>query len=456
MPREWRLEWQGDRVNHSTLLSPPITDRSTAPEPQAPARPVRVALLGCGLIGTALVEALADDPSLEPSIALVRDSRKPRASRVCALTESLDEVLASKPDVAVECLGGIEPAATLCEQLLLAGIPVVSANKQMVAASLPRLAAAARASGAQLRFDAAVCAGVPVLDAVARLRAAGIRSIRAVLNGTTQWIIDEVTRTGAPLDECLAQAIALGYAEPDPSADLSGRDTADKLSLLCAAAGLGSIPADSIPTRGLTHGAERLETEDIRDLQRWGALRLVARLDVSAMTSPGLLRLSVEPTLVPRRSSLGSVAQTENLVEVQTTRAGIMTVRGPGAGAQPTIAALLADIDGVIRGGPSWTTRQTVSSKLAAAPCEWHQAFRISIPRHDDSAPVLLSRIQSELPQLARQHSLRLGALHSDSDRLLVSFKGPDAGFLSLEAHLRASGFRVRRVAVDAAVRLFE
>ncbi len=463
---------------HSTLLLPPTTDRSAARDLQAPPRPVRVALLGCGLIGSALADALGDDPSLEPSIALVRDRSRKRASRVHQWTDSLEEVLASSPDVAVECLGGIEPAATFCERLLRAGVPVVSANKQMVAASLPRLAEAARLSGAQLRFDAAVCAGVPVLDAVARLRTAGIQSIRAVLNGTTQWIIDEVTRSGAPLDDCLAQAIALGYAEPDPSADLSGRDSADKLSLLCAAAGLGSIAADEIPTRGLTHGGERLETEDIRDLQRWGALRLVARLDVVTDSAPqtgagcgagcgagggaggapdrASVRLSVEPTLVPRRSPIGSVSQTENIVEVQTTRAGVMTVRGPGAGAQPTIAALLADIDGVIRGGPGWTTQRSTALRPQSASSERHRALRVSSLATNQSllhSPA--TRVHEQLSTMAGSQGLTVGAIDVDGGRLLASLRGSPEGLATIEAELRASGLRTRSVAIDPSVRLF-
>ncbi|MBL9141350.1 MAG: NAD(P)-binding domain-containing protein, partial [Phycisphaerae bacterium] len=191
-------------------------------------RPMRVALLGCGNIGGALAEELREHSApLHICAALVRDPTRARPVGAGLVCTTADQVLAAEPDLVVECLGGTEWPAQVCEQFLLAGVSVVSANKSMAAAALPALNAAARVSGAHLRFDAAVCAGVPVLEAVARLRHARIRDVRGIVNGTCNYILHAMEQRGIEQAEALAEAMARGYAEPDPTADLSGRDSAE-------------------------------------------------------------------------------------------------------------------------------------------------------------------------------------------------------------------------------------
>lgn len=268
---------------------------TTPPIISTPPRTTRIALLGCGGIGTALAQALAEHDGYELTGALVRsvEGRK-RPAAVPRLTNSFDEILAQRPDVVVECLGGIEPAASWCERLLESGVSVVSANKLMAAESLDRLARAALRGGAQIRFDA-----------VARLRSAGITAVRGVVNGTTQWMLDEVTERKVTVEAALFEAIRLGYAEPDPSADLSGRDSADKLSLLSAAAGFGLVPIAAIAVAGLADARGSLISDDILDFQRWGALRLVAEVTREEVGAP--ISASVTPTLVARTDVLDSI-----------------------------------------------------------------------------------------------------------------------------------------------------
>ncbi len=407
----------------------------------------RIALLGCGGIGAALAVALAEHDSYELTGALVRsvEARK-RPLGVGCLTDSFEAILASKPDVVVECLGGVEPAASWCERLLERGVHVVSANKLMVADSLDRLSRAAQRGNAQIRFDAAVCAGVPVLDAVARLRSAGITSIRGVVNGTTQWILDEVTARKVTVEAALHEAIRLGYAEPDPSADLSGRDSADKLSLLAAAAGFGLVPVSSVATAGLVDGERSLEREDILDFQRWGALRLVAHATRTDVDSP--LCLSVSPTLVARNDALARVTGTENVVELHTTRAGRITLRGPGAGAQPTVAALLADIDACVGGGRSWASGPHHAATLDAdplAPQRW--ALRVSSDKGESAASAA---------RAAEKHALHLEAVHSNAQRVLLAVSGSSLEVHKLRASLEAAAARVRVVRLDAGIKIVE
>jgi homoserine dehydrogenase len=302
---------------------------------------VRVALLGCGNIGSALAAELqrraTAAPGHELSICsvLVRDAHKHRHLR--RAVTSVEDVLRSKPDIVVECMGGVTAPAHACERALRAGIHVVSANKSMVAACLPALRAAARAGGAQLRFDAAVCAGVPVLDAVARLRPAHIVQLQGVVNGTCNFILDAMAKRSVDFHEAVQQAIAHGYAEPDPSADLGGQDSAEKLRLLAEAAGLGVLPAEAVHTQGL-YGIDRASLHDIR------ALGHDVRLLASVQRGPADIHATVRPTIVRAASPFAAAAGTHNVVHVETELAGTVALSGPGAGARPTVAALLADI----------------------------------------------------------------------------------------------------------------
>ncbi len=433
-----------------TTATSQIASRLPAAVP-APRQPARIALLGCGGIGSALAEALLEHDAYCVSNVLVRNiSSRTRSTSIKCFTESFEEVLSKRPDVVVECLGGIEPAATWCERLLESGISVVSANKLMIAASLSRLSRAAQRGNAQLRFDAAVCAGVPVLDSVGRLRSAGIKSIRGVVNGTTQWIIDamssNMSSNGASFDDALRDAIRLGYAEPDPSADLSGRDSADKLSLLTAAAGFGILPVSAIAASALTHGLERIEREDIRDFERWGALRIVA--SVTMEHASATLRASVQPTIVSRADALARARGTENVVEVSTVRAGCVTLRGLGAGAQPTLAALLADLEACLDGGRSWATN-THSDAVLDCNESTRDRWAIRITESESLTPAALVR-------LIENSHLRLDALHTNAQRALIAVEGTTHQRDTLLAALQASNARIRSARLDEHVKIVE
>ncbi len=404
-----------------------------------------VALLGCGGIGNALVAALAESPHFRISGALVRDVARPRHRAVERVTNDLDEILAQRPDVVVECLGGMEPAASWCERVLDAGIPVVTANKLMVAAALPRLTAAAHRSGARLRFDAAVCAGVPVLEAVARLRWAGVRGIRGVINGTSQWIIDDVTRRRVSLEESLSEAISRGYAEPDPSADLSGRDSADKLCLLAAAAGFGPFAGTDIVCSGLTGPDGTLDADDLLDFQRWGALRIVANASFccDSTGAPCVGALTVEPMLVPRRSALGLASGTETVVVVDTIRAGSVTLRGPGAGAQPTVAALLADVEATLARESSWVSRPL----RAVLPAPAQHGARRRVVRVTAAAGQSLDG--PRLLTAADAHGVRTAASDVRTNSALLCTEATECATRLFDAELTARGLRSSWVGVD-------
>ncbi len=309
--------------------------------------PLRVALLGCGTVGREVAEQLLAGRLAGVTLVgiLVRDTSRDRGlppNAKALLTDRFDDILASTPDVVIEVLGGIDPATTYVHQLLARGIPVVTANKTLVAHAGESLAAAARAHNIPFAFEAAVGASLPVVAALRALRADRVRSIQAVLNGTCNFILTRMGESGISMEAAIAQAQALGLAEPDPSADLSGRDTAEKLVILARESG---CPADAA-TIGhvIREGIESLTADDLRAARRDGrAIRLIA--EYHAPDSPGQpARLRVGPALLPLLHPLARLEGPENGIEIECESAGRVHLRGLGAGPKPTAAALLGDV----------------------------------------------------------------------------------------------------------------
>ncbi|HEY6356743.1 MAG TPA: hypothetical protein VIX35_00780, partial [Vicinamibacterales bacterium] len=250
------VAWQAedlDRLTPDLAVGTPV-DRSTAPG----VRPIRVGLLGCGRIGQAVVATAraerdrlaAAGVDLTFARALVRNVDKPRATAV-PLVARADSFVVDDLDVLVEVLGGLEPARSLVARALTAGVPVVSANKTLIAhegAALDRLACR---HATVLAYDAAVLAGVPFLGSLARRPLlSGAHRIAGIVNGTSH-VITTALEAHVPFDRALAEAIERGYAEPDSSADLSGRDAAEKLTILLRLAGVARVRVEQLTTRGI-------------------------------------------------------------------------------------------------------------------------------------------------------------------------------------------------------------
>ncbi|MEX2217661.1 MAG: homoserine dehydrogenase [Phycisphaerales bacterium] len=299
----------------------------------------RVAVLGCGVVGSEVVRqvlARGDELGLEVARVLVRDPHRPREVPRELLTADAEEVFAAAPDVVVEAIGGVEPAGRLVERALRAGIAVVSANKTLLAHRGPALRRLSGASGAPLACEAAVGSAVPVLAALRQLAGDRVLSLRAVVNGTCNFILTRM-ESGLGMDAALREAQERGLAEADPSADLSGRDSAEKLCILGSAAGLAELTPDAVPTRGI----EGVCPDDLAEARRAGrCLRLVAELEAGV---PGLFA-RVGPALVPRAHPLASLHGEENGVLLRCELAGDLFLRGPGAGPRPTASAILGDV----------------------------------------------------------------------------------------------------------------
>ncbi|MBC7643607.1 MAG: homoserine dehydrogenase, partial [Thermoleophilia bacterium] len=297
-----------------------------------------VALLGYGTVGTSIHRLLvehrehirhATGRDVDVTSALVRDASLPRAELTGAgssmqLIDTADELFASKPDLICEVLGGLEPARTLVLRALEAGIPVVTANKQLVARHGIELFAAAAASGTQLRFEASVCGAIPVVRMLREsLAAARIDEVLGILNGTTNFMLGGMIDEGMGYDEALAQAQELGYAEPDPTDDVTGLDAAAKLAILAGIAFHTRASIDDITTSGITG----LTADDATYAAALNCrIKLIGR---AQRTKRGGMLLEVAPTLVPLSHPLAPVSGATYAVLVRGATFRELMVQGP-------------------------------------------------------------------------------------------------------------------------------
>jgi len=333
--------------------------------------PVRVALLGCGVVGTEVVRLLttqAEDLAARSGAPLeivgiaVRDVDAPRDPIVGRhlLTDDA-EALVDRADVVVEVMGGVEPARTLLLRALERGAAVVTANKALLGADGPTLYGAADAAGADLYFEAAVAGAIPLVRPV-RESLAGDRITRVlgIVNGTTNYVLDQMTTTGLSLDDALARAQELGYAEADPTADVEGHDAAAKAAILASLAFHTRVSVDDVHCEGIMS----VTADDVAWARESGH---VVKLLAIAERSNGGVVVRVHPALVPEDHPLASVRGAFNAVFVEAEAAGELMFYGRGAGGLPTASAVLGDLVTVarhrVRGG-----KGPVESRYAELP----------------------------------------------------------------------------------------
>lgn len=302
------------------------------------ADPLRVAILGCGNVGAEVARRLLEREDVRLTRVLVRDVHRPRPVGRALLTRSIDEVFESRPDAIIELLGGVEPALGCIEAALRRGMHVITANKSIIARHGEALHDLAAAHGARLRCEASVGAGTPILAALDQLRGDRITAIRGIVNGTCNFILTRMEATGCTLDEALRKAQQLGYAEPDPTADLTGRDSAEKLCVLAQRAGWGWLHPDAVSMHGIT----TITAEDVRSARRQRCvIRLIAEAERHA---DGAVTLRVGPCFVPVAHGLASVTGCGNAFEIEAQLAGCIHLQGPGAGPRCTASAILGDL----------------------------------------------------------------------------------------------------------------
>jgi len=304
---------------------------------------INICLLGVGQVGSAIAKLVVEGVNALPipvtiTAGLVRDVGLPRRTDAVRLTSSGAAVLDSAPDVVIEVLGGLEPARTLILEALARGIPVVTANKTVVAHYGDEILAAAAAARVPFRYEAAVIAGVPFLGTFARRPLAShVTRLTGIVNGTTNYILSKMTFEGCDFATALAQAQAQGFAEPDPSKDVDGIDAAEKLAILIRQFFGVSIAPDDLDVRGI----RGVTAADLATARRAGG---TIKPIVFAERSSSRVSAFVGPEFVANSHPLAALNGTTNGVILQRAGGQELTFTGPGAGPDVTAITILDDV----------------------------------------------------------------------------------------------------------------
>ncbi|WP_434621535.1 homoserine dehydrogenase [Arthrobacter sp. A5] len=336
---------------------------------------LKVALLGCGNVGSQVARILLEDADalaartgarLELSGIAVRTIDAPRGAELPRELFTTDAAaLVKSADIVIELLGGIEPARTLILSAIEHGACVVTGNKALLAADGPTLYEKADAAGVQLSYEAAVAGAIPILRPI-RDSLAGdkITRVLGIVNGTTNFILDQMDSTGAQFDDALKEAQRLGYAEADPTADVEGHDAAAKAAILASLSFHTRFALENVHCQGISS----VTAADIAAAKDAGfvikLLAIAEKLSVSAADggTEGVC-VRVHPTLLPREHPLAAVRGAFNAVFIEAESAGELMFYGQGAGGTPTASAVLGDVVSAARrlvlGGPGRTETTT-------------------------------------------------------------------------------------------------
>ena len=366
---------------------------------------LKIAIAGLGTVGGGVIKALSSrGPSLsaqagrELKIVAVsaRDPRKKRDFEIKGLLSDPMALVKSDADVVVELIGGEDGVArALVEAALENGKHVVTANKALLARHGKRLAELAEKKDLQLKVEAAVAGGIPIVTTLREaLIAHGVDAVKGILNGTCNYILTEMEVSGRPFDEVLKDAQAKGYAEKtDPTLDIGGGDTAHKLALLSSLA-FGTAPdLDNMKVDGITS----ITALDIAFATEFGYR--IKLLGVARRTSSGIDQ-RVHPAMVPARTPLANVDGTANGVVVDAGEAGSFFFSGRGAGEAPSASAVVSDIVEIARGSfgpvfgrPAESLKALTPADPGATQSAWYLRFQVL------DAPGVLAEIAGRLSE---------------------------------------------------------
>ncbi len=406
---------------------------------------VPVALLGYGTVGAAVDRLLTDNADdieratghrLRVVRALVRDGDRERSFAPSGGVLTTDfAAIRDDPEIAVvaEVMGGIEPARGYVLELLAAGKPVVTANKQLIAQRGAELFPAASAAGVQLRFEASVCAAIPVIKVLREaLVVSNVHRVLGIVNGTTNYILTKMEE-GETYEGALAEAQRLGFAEADPTEDVSGADAAAKMAILATIAFGSRVTLDEVAFEGI----ESIVPGHIRAADEMG---MVVRLVGSATLADGAVDVRVQPSLVDRHHPLAAIEGAFNAVMLEGDAIREITLEGPGAGGIETASAVVADMvsivgttgTGFLQDDAAWRTLQQLP------PGELRSRFYLRV-EVDDRAGVLA-------------HVAERLAAHGVSVARLVQHQTGEGAALHVVTHEAATGDVDRALAEIAAL----
>ena len=429
-----------------------LTSVQPAPEIEvSSAAPLRVALLGCGTVGTEVARLITEQASdlrarvgrpLElVGIAVRRLNRhRPGIDRDLLTTDAQSLVSRDDVDLVIEVIGGIEPARSLILTALEHGASVVTANKVLLAEDGATLFAAAEQAHADLYFEAAVAGAIPIIRPLREsLVGDEITSVIGIVNGTTNFILDRMDSEGAGFDEALAEAQELGYAEADPTADVEGFDAAAKAAILASLAFHSRVRAADVYREGITE----VTTADVASAREIGCVvKLLAICQLSPLGPGGEERtvsVRVHPAMIPRSHPLAGVGGAYNAIFVESQSAGRLMFYGPGAGGSPTASAVLGDLVTVARnrvrgavgpGESSYAARPVVS--IGSVVTRYHLSLEVA-----DVAGVLATIAQSFAEHEVSIQTVRQNGRGADAQLVIVTHPATDAALSATVESLR-------------------
>ncbi|MET8987472.1 homoserine dehydrogenase [Nonomuraea wenchangensis] len=410
-------------------------------------KPLRVALLGCGVVGSQVIRLLheqADDlaarvgaPLELAGVAVRRLGRKRDVEVDPALLTTDAESLVARDDVdiVIEVIGGIEPARGLIVSALSRGKSVVTANKALLAEDGATLHEAARAGNGDLYFEASVAGAIPLLRPLRESLAGDhVKRVLGIVNGTTNYILDKMDSTGASFTDALEEAQTLGYAEADPTADVEGFDAAAKAAILAGLAFHSRVTAADVHREGITE----ITATDVASAKAMGYV--IKLLAICARSDDGRsFGVRVHPAMIPRSHPLAGVREAYNAVFVEAESAGQLMFYGKGAGGAPTASAVLGDLVAVARNrlagtrGPEESTYADLSAHpMGETVTRLHMALDVA------DKPGVLARVA----ELFAKHDVSIQTVrqegHGDDAQLvIVTHRATDAALTATLEGLR-------------------
>ena len=361
-------------------------------------RPLRIALLGAGSVGAQVARLLLENKEelaarvgaeLELVGIAVRDLKSKRADGVPEELLTTDaETLILGADIVIEVMGGLEPARTYILQALNSGSDVITANKFLLATHGTELFDAAEQVGAQLYFEAAVAAAIPIIRPLRESLAGDkVTRIMGIVNGSTNYILDRMDTAGLSLEDAMVEATDLGYLEADPSLDVEGYDAAQKIAILASLAFHTEVPLEKVYREGITKISREQMTAARDNGYVIKLLAICERLDEGVSAR-------VYPALIPREHPLAAVRGAFNAVFVEAEAAGALMFYGSGAGGTQTASAVLGDLVSAakrhVAGGPGLA--DSVHADLEVLPID-HVFTRYQITLEAEDRPGVLASI---------------------------------------------------------------
>lgn len=408
--------------------------------------PLRVALLGCGVVGASVARLLTANaadlaarigrPVEIEGVAVRRLGRDRSDTGVPAdrfTTDAHD--LVTRADIVVEVIGGIEPARSLILRAMEHGASVVTANKALLAEDGPALYEAAARHGVDLYYEAAVAGAIPLLRPLREsLAGDDVRRVLGIVNGTTNYVLDKMDSTGAGFADAVEQAQALGYAEADPTADVEGFDAAAKAAILASLAFHTRVSSRDVYREGITE----VSAADVAAAEAMGCVvKLLAICERTSDEDAGGQGVSVRvhPAMIPRSHPLAGVREAFNAVFVEADAAGQLMFYGPGAGGDPTASAVLGDLVAVARHrvGGGLGPRESAYADLPILPMgRARTRYYISLDVAD--RPGVLAQIASafaghgvSIQQVRQETRPQAEAGESGAQLIVVTHAAPDA-----------------------------